>query len=250
MAKPKKTKLESYLDNINNEINERAIKLAKPITEETDIIKIDNDIKPLLLVISSDVLGEEHGKAVENAAIYKIVVLGIKAYNTGQIQFPQNIDINSLPGVLQNVASLLPSLTGCVGSLIECMGKNMKQQTNDTIFQYGLAAHIGASNSPKSPIMQELGISMGNLDNNINKEVSYQKFKELVKSLPNNKYRKRLIELAEKLYKEGRTEKPETNKQGQKKEDIYNTLRQQINETEETQSSLKKQEVKFNVDKD
>ena len=232
MPKEKKNQLEQYLKKTHSEINQKAVSLLKGITTETDIVAIDEDIKPILVVISSDIIGGSHQTAIDNAALLKLSVLGIKAYNAGQIQFPQNIDINSLPGVLQNIASLIPSLTGCVGSLIECMGKNMKQQTNDTIFQYGLAAHIGTSNSPKSTALQEIGIQIGNLDNNINKEASYQKFKELIKSLPNNKYRKRLVELAEKLYNEINAEKPASIKED--KEDKKNN----------------KTEVKFNVDKD
>lgn len=232
-TKQKKNQLEQYLKKTHSEINDKAVSSLKGITTETDIVAIDEDLKPILVVLSSDILNNSHQTAIDNAALLKLSVLGIKAYNAGQIQFPQNMDIGSLPTVLQSVATLVPSLTGCVGSLIECMGKNIKQQTNDTIFQYGLAAHIGASNSPKSITLQEIGIQIGNLDNNINKEASYQKFKELVKSLPNNKYRKRLIELADKLYKEGKEERT-VNKETIKKEDKEDS----------------KTEVKFNVSKE
>lgn len=202
MVKQKKNQLEVYTDKVFSEINKKAIASLKGITTETDIISIDNDIKPILVVLSSDIIGNPHQAAIDNAALLKISVLGIKAYNTGQVQLPGNMDLNSLPNILQNIASLLPSLTGCIGSFVECFGKNMKQQTNDTVFQYGLAMHIGASNSPKQQTMQEIGVQIGNIDNNIDKEASYHTFNELVKSLPNNKYKKRLVELVNKLYKE------------------------------------------------
>ncbi len=246
MKKPKKStkkiQLDVYLQKTQSEINEKATSLILPITKETDIIKISEDIKPVVLVIFCDMFDGEHKKAIEGAALYKLSVLGIQAYENKLMAEMSPIDLNNIVGISQNILSLLPILSTGFSSILSCMGDKIKNDNNDMILQYGLAAHLGANiaNASNKDNVREIGIIIGKISEKVNPEASYKQFKELIKQLPKNQYKKILEGLVNKIRKEEEVEEETTKKISTKKDYKENKNNDSKTETE----------VKFNITKD
>lgn len=221
----KKNLLEEYITKTNAEINEKAISSLKPIYKDADILTIDDNIKPLLLVLSSDITGGNHNQAIEQAAILKVSLLSISAIQIGESPKPAIPDINSILPMIQGTLTMLPSIVNCTGSLIECIGKNITQGRDDTLFQYGLAMNTGAriGNMDKAHTLQEIGVCVGCIDMDRDKQTQYQKFSSLVKTLPRNKFTKRLKELVDLMMRPADTNNTattNTEKESSQKEEI------------------------------
>lgn len=234
----KKSLLDEYLLKTQKEINESAIKTLKPINENADLISIDDTIHSTLLVLSADLLGGNHETAVGVAASYKITGITTKSIQCGEIPPINILDIGKAIPIVQNLFASIPLINSAIGSYIECIGKNMSAQCNETSFNYGVAMNIGANlvNSQKSPILRNIGINIGNIIQNIDKEENYKNTNELIKQLPNNKYRKRLSEYVKIIYTEKNT--IDKTKSSLKKEEKETTKKPEVKvHTPETNTS-------------
>ena len=87
--------LEKYIKRTNREINVLTKKQIKKLdsTIDTTIIDIDDDIKPLLLVLSSDLYSGNHDTALNNAATIKIFLLVRKAAESGLLDNTKDIKL-------------------------------------------------------------------------------------------------------------------------------------------------------------
>lgn len=209
MTKKKKNLLQEYIESTNSEINERILSsVSKLLPTDKDnielIASVDNDIKPLLVVLISDTLNGNHEKAINNAALYKCKSLFGKGIESGAMQpgIPNiNIfDVNSITHVIQNIPSILDLMNTSIGSLVECYGRNMNQGYPQEVLEYSIACTTGANCSNNTIDVRDLGICIGKLYTGKKNEDEYNKFLKLIKKLPNNKHRKRLQELVKSVY--------------------------------------------------
>lgn len=197
----KKTQLEIYLEKTHDEINNRAIETLKSLYKDGDMISIDDSIHPVLLLLSNQILGGNHETAVGMAASYKIAGLTTKSIQCGEIPAINIFDIGKALPLIQNIFSSLPLINSAVGSYIECIGKNMNAQCNEVSFNYGVAMNIGANciNTTKAPTLRSIGINIGNIIQCIDIDENHKQFLTSVKTLPQNKFTKRLKEYVESI---------------------------------------------------
>lgn len=201
VKKESKPQVDEYIAKTHSEINNKLVSTFNGVIPEISVITIDDDIKPVLLVLSNDVCGGNHEQGVDNAVIFKCCNFAVKAMREGSISPTSGFDLTGMIGIMHHAILMMPSVANTIGSFMECFGKNIKQGSEDTIFQYGLAMFTGANltSSDKSPQLQLIGISIGKIIEGTNKKENQVLVKPLVKNLPNNKYRKRLEELVDKL---------------------------------------------------
>jgi len=192
----KKTQLEIYLEKTHSEINNRAIETLKSLYKDADMISIDDSIHPVLIILANDILSGNHDTAVGMAVSYKIAGIATKSIQCGETPTINIFDIGKALPLIQNIFSALPLINSAVGSYIECIGKNMNAQCNEISFNYGVAMNIGANNinTTKSPTLRSIGINIGNIIQCIDVDDNYKQFLLSVKTLPNNRYTKRLKE--------------------------------------------------------
>lgn len=229
MTKNKKSLILEYILKTHNEINLSASKTLKPIYKDTDVLTIDDGIQPVLIVLANDILNGEHQKAVDTAASYKLSALAMKSIQCGEVGVGIP-DIGALLPVIQGLMSSIPLITSAAGSFMECIGKNINVQCDERVFPYGLAMNIGANlaNTQKASILQSIGICIGNIIYNINTEKNYKNSALLVKTLPSNKYRKRLSEYIKSIYEETTKQIPSKKKIEERsslKEEESNTIK-------------------------
>jgi len=200
----KKNQLQEYIFHVQKEINDNAIKTLKPLYTDADIISIDDNIHPVLMVMASDILGGNHNTIIGMAASYKITGITVKSMQCGETPPINIMDIGKTIPIVQGLFASIPLINSAVGSYIECIGKNMNAQCNESSFNYGVAMNIGANfaNSSKASTLRIIGINIGNIMQCIDKEENYKTVNELIRQLPNNKYRKRLSEYVKSIYLE------------------------------------------------
>lgn len=228
-SSPKKSLLQQYIDTTQTEITDRAINNLKSLYKDADILRIDTDIKPILLVLSSDIFNGNHNTSIDNAAMLKIALLTVKSIQEGETPEPQLPDIQNIIPSIQGAIFAIPNFVMCFGSVVECIGKNISRQDDPLISQYGTAMHMGVSslNNPKASVMYDIGICIGNtIHNETSKKTYYEKATSLVKTLPKNRYSKRLKELVD---------------------DIYHSEDPPLKETPKLTEKQKENEVKFNT---
>lgn len=204
-SSPKKVKvtLDRYLSETNQEINIRASNIITKITPEFDInvLSIDNDIRPFLVVLSSDLLNNDKELAYNNAAIMKTIILGLKATQEN-ISIPSSLPVPDMFTLIASLGPGITSLAGITSSTIECTLKNLTRGDESNIFQYGLCLHIGSAGNINNGLMYDIGILIGNIQTNKYPDDNYTKLKELLKKLPDNKYKKLFYEYTEHIYNE------------------------------------------------
>lgn len=239
----KKNLLQKYISRTHNEINLSASKTLKPIYKDTDVLSIDDGIQPILIVLANDILNGEHQKAVDTAASYKISALAMKSIQCGEVGVGIP-DIGALLPVLQGLMSSIPLITSAAGSFMECIGKNINVQCDERVFPYGLAMNIGAnlSNTSHASTLQSIGICIGNILHDINKEDNYKNFAFLVKTLPPNRFRKRLSEYVKSIYDEPISDSSNQHTPSQNKTN-HIKANQITSKTTEERSSLKEEEM-------
>lgn len=238
-SKPKKTELEKYLNKTHEEINNRAITSAKNLSKTIDlnILTLDDSIKPILTVLCSDCLEGNHDNAINNAALLKTTLLGIDSLQAGLPSQIPAFDLNSLSSLVQNISPILNMAFMNIGSILECCGKNIINPSSDTVFQYGYACKVGSAGHIKSDTCQEIGICIGKILHEQNKESQYNKAIDLVKTLHNNRHRKRFIELITKTYNEALQEES-----SQKEEELQQMhIKKQLEQKPEPIKEEKKQ---------
>lgn len=197
----KKNLLSEYIFKTQKEINDNAIKTLKPLYDNADMISIDDSIHSVLLILAGDILSGNHETLVGIASSYKITGITVKSMQCGETP-PINIfDIGKVIPIVQGLFASMPLINSAVGSYIECIGKNMNAQCNEISFNYGVAMNIGANyaSPQKSSTLRSIGINIGNIIQCIDIEDNYKQFLILVKTLPNNKYTKRLKEYVESI---------------------------------------------------
>jgi len=192
----KRTLLDEYISKTHKEINENASKTLKSFSKDGDMISIDDSIHSVLIVWANDILNGNHETAVGMAASYKIAGITTKSVQCGEIPPLNFMDIGKAIPIAQSLFASLPLINSAIGSYIECIGKNMNAQCNESSFNYGVAMNIGANfaNSSKASTLRIIGINIGNILQNIDIDDNYKQFLLSVKTLPNNKYTKRLKE--------------------------------------------------------
>ncbi len=200
-TKPKKDLLSEYIIKVQKEINENATTTLKPFNKDADLISVDDSLHSVLLVLSIDLLGGNHETAIGMAASYKITGIATKSIQCGELPQANIFDIGKLLPLAQNVFSALPLINSAIGSYIECIGKNMNAQCNEVSFGYGVAMNIGANyvNPAKAPTLRQIGINIGNIIQCIDIDDNYKQFLSSVKTLPQNKFTKRLKEYVESI---------------------------------------------------
>lgn len=200
-TKQKKDLLSEYIIKTSKEINENATTTLKPFNKDADLISIDDSLHSILLVLSIDILGGNHETAVGMAASYKITGIASKSVQCGELPQANIFDIGKLLPLAQNIFSSLPLINSAVGSYIECIGKNMNAQCNDVSFGYGVAMNIGGNygNPKHAPTLRSIGINIGNIIQCIDVDENYKQFITSVKTLPQNRYTKRLKEYVESI---------------------------------------------------
>ena len=200
----KRTLLDEYISKTHKEINENASKTLKSFSKDGDMISIDDSIHSVLIVWANDILNGNHETAVGMAASYKIAGITTKSVQCGEIPPLNFMDIGKAIPIAQSLFASLPLINSAIGSYIECIGKNMNAQCNESSFNYGVAMNIGANfaNSSKASTLRIIGINIGNIMQCIDKEENYKTVNELIRQLPNNKYRKRLSEYVKSIYLE------------------------------------------------
>lgn len=249
----KKNLLEDYITKTHKEINDSAIKTLKPLNKDADIITIDDNIQPVLMVLSSDILSGSHDTIVGMAASYKITGLTTKSIQCGEVPKANIFDIGTIIPLVQSVMSSMPLINSAIGSYIECLGKNMVMQCNEISFNYGVAMNIGANfaNPTKAPVLRNIGILIGNISQNIDVDENHKQFLSLVKTLPNNKYTKRLKEYVESI--KSKEPKIEERSSPEKEEVIQPTntkdeFEEAIKKATETTKEEPKIDIKFTTD--
>jgi len=192
----KRTLLDEYISKTHKEINENASKTLKSFSKDGDMISIDDSIHSVLIVWANDILNGNHETAVGMAASYKIAGITTKSVQCGEIPPLNFMDIGKAIPIAQSLFASLPLINSAIGSYIECIGKNMNAQCNESSFNYGVAMNIGANfaNSSKASTLRIIGINIGNILQNIDVDDNYKQFLLSVKTLPNNRYTKRLKE--------------------------------------------------------
>ena len=192
----KKNQLQEYIYHVQKEINDNATKTLKPLYTDADMISIDDNIHPVLMVMASDILGGNHDTIIGMAASYKITGITVKSMQCGETPPINIMDIGKTIPIVQGLFASIPLINSAVGSYIECIGKNMNAQCNEISFNYGVAMNIGSNfaNPGKSSVLRSIGINIGNITQCIDIDDNYKQFLLSVKTLPNNKYTKRLKE--------------------------------------------------------
>lgn len=192
----KKNQLQEYIYHVQKEINDNATKTLKPLYTDADMISIDDNIHPVLMVMASDILGGNHDTIIGMAASYKITGITVKSMQCGETPPINIMDIGKTIPIVQGLFASIPLINSAVGSYIECIGKNMNAQCNEISFNYGVAMNIGSNfaNPDKSSVLRSIGINIGNIIQCIDVDDNYKQFLLSVKTLPNNRYTKRLKE--------------------------------------------------------
>ena len=195
-SQTKKNQLQEYIFHVQKEINDNATKTLKPLYTDADMISIDDNIHPVLMVMASDILSGNHDTIIGMAASYKITGITVKSMQCGETPPINIMDIGKTIPIVQGLFASIPLINSAVGSYIECIGKNMNAQCNEISFNYGVAMNIGSNfaNPGKSSVLRSIGINIGNITQCIDIDDNYKQFLLSVKTLPNNRYTKRLKE--------------------------------------------------------
>lgn len=216
--------LNKYVKRTNREINVLAKKQIEKLDSsiDTTIIDIDDDVKPLLLVLSSDLYSGNHDTALNNAATIKIFLLLRKAAESGLLDTQDDIKIKNPQESFKFLSNILSQGAVLTSSYLECMGKNMIRGDEPDVFECGLAVHMGinVANPRLSAIGYDIGALIGKIITLEDIDGSEETLSELLKQTPKNKYKKRLNDLIAKLTKEARDEIEEKEYEAQNETDF------------------------------
>jgi len=199
-SRKKKSQLDTYLTKTHNEINNCAEDIVCKVVPELEpsVVRIDDDIRPVLTVLFSDIFGGSHETGVTSAGTVKCIMLAMKASQEGCL--PEPIPVPDIMSVLPALGTAFNTAIATMSSLTECLGKNISRCDDADVFQYGWCSHLGCVGHLMSGIAYDIGICIGNICNDKQPDRNYKTASELIKKLPNSRYKKRLIELINRLY--------------------------------------------------